>query len=192
MELNQDLQNDGLQDISIAKMIFLGIDNGLNGGLASYDGNTGQINVTAMPIVTMVGAKGNKNEYDIPAIRQWIMDLGVPVERAMDPVKMVILERAHAFPGMSAQSTFANGRNVGIMEGLLSALGLPYTIVHSKTWQKKFFEGISHNDTKQASILVAKRTFPTVSFKPTEISKKDSDGMTDAVLMAYYGYLMHK
>lgn len=165
-------------------MVTVGVDNGLSGGLAAYS-DTGILTVAPMPIITMSTKTGHKNEYDIPAIIQWFSSL-------TEPVRMVVLEKAHAFPGMSAQSTFANGRNVGIMEGILAALKLPYVVVHSKTWQKKVFEGIRHDDTKQASILVAQRLFPGISFLPSDRSKKASDGMTDAALMAYYGNSINK
>lgn len=165
-------------------MIILGIDNGLSGGLASYQVETNTLTVISMPIVSVKSAKGNKQEYDLPAIASWF--------RIHSGARMVMLEKSHAFPGMGAQSTFMNGKNFGIMEGMLSALGLPYTIIHSKTWQKRMFEGIHHKDTKQASILVAQRLFPGTSFLPTERSKKPSDGMTDAALMAVYGHLIYK
>ena len=78
------------------------------------------------------------------------------------------------------------------MEGMLAALEIPYMVVHSKTWQKKMFEGVAHTDTKQSSVLVAQRLFPGVKFVGSDKATKLHNGMTDAALMAYYGYLLHK
>lgn len=168
-------------------MLYLGIDNGIAGGLASYDADSGQLNVIAMPIVGVKTAKGNKNEYDIPAIIEWIrsmQDIGIP--------KMVILEKAQAFPGQGVVSMFGIGQGYGLMKGIIAALGLPYMVVAPKTWQKEMFKGMPQQDTKQASVLTAQRLFPQTRFVGTERSKKLHNGMTDAALMAYYGYLLHK
>ena len=107
-------------------------------------------------------------------------------------VKMVILEKAQPFPGQGAVSMFSIGRGYGIMEGILAGLGLPYMVIHPKTWQKKMFEGMPHQDTKQASVLTACRLFPGAKFFGSDKSTKLHNGMTDAALMAYYGYLLHK
>lgn len=166
-------------------MIYLGIDNGVNGGLAAcHDG--GQIvKITPMPTIKVVGPKGNRNEYNIPAIIDWL-------NQFRNNTKMVILEKAQPFPGMGAHQTFVNAKNFGIMEGLIVALGFPYMIVHPKTWQKKMFEGMPKQDTKQASMATAIRLFPATKFIANDKSTKLHDGMSDAALMAYYGYLLHK
>lgn len=166
-------------------MIYLGIDNGINGALAVYDSDTNEMKAFVMPIIKVQKAKGNKNEYNIPEIVQWFNQFN-------QQVKMVILEKAQPFPGQGAVSMFSIGRGYGIMEGILAGLGLPYMVIHPKTWQKKMFEGMPHQDTKQASVLTACRLFPGAKFFGSDKSTKLHNGMTDAALMAYYGYLLHK
>lgn len=160
-------------------MIYIGIDNGLAGGLAAYDTFDNSLEVCPMPIVGVKTAKGNKNEYDIQAIIRWF-------DRIPTHPIMAVLEKAQAFPGQGVVSMFGIGRGFGIMEGILASRKWPYTIVSPKTWQKRIFEGIAHTDTKQASVLVAQRLFPNTSFLATERSKKLHDGMTDAALMAVF------
>lgn len=164
--------------------LYIGVDNGLAGGIAAYFG-TGELRVTPMPVVGVKSAKGNKNEYHIPAILQWFDQLPCAP-------KMVVLEKAQAFPGQGVVSMFGVGRGFGIIEGILAARKFPYTIVAPKTWQKKMFEGVAHMDTKQASVLVAQRLFPDTIFTGTERSVKIKDGLTDAALMAMYGYQLYK
>ena len=165
-------------------MIYLGIDNGIGGALAAYDSETNLLVACAMPTIKVQKAKGNKNEYNIPALIEWF--------KTHSDVRMVTLEKAQPFPGQGVVSMFSIGRGYGIMEGILAGLGFPYMVVHPKTWQKKMFEGMPHQDTKQASVITAQRLFPGVHFIGSDKSTKLHNGMTDAALMAYYGYLLHK
>src|SRR3990167_413410 len=165
-------------------MIYLGIDNGIGGALAAYDSEANTLKACAMATIKVHKAKGNKNEYNIPALIEWFNQFrGI--------TKMVTLEKAQPFPGQGAVSMFSIGRGYGIMEGILAGLGFPYMVVHPKTWQKKMFEGMPHQDTKQASVITAQRLFPGVHFIGSDKAIKLHNGMTDASLMAYYGYLLH-
>lgn len=166
-------------------MIYIGIDNGVNGGLATYNEEGQILEVKPMPTIKVIGPKGNRNEYNIPEIVDWFNQFrGI--------TKMVIVEKAQPFPGMGAHQTFVNARNFGIMEGIIATTKLPYMVVHPKTWQKRMFEGMPKQDTKQASVATAIRLFPNNKFTATDKATKLHDGMTDASLMAYYGYLLHK
>lgn len=164
--------------------LYIGIDNGLAGGIAAYFG-TGELRVTPMPVVGVKKAKGSKSEYNIPAILQWFDQLPCAP-------KMVVLEKAHSMPLQGIVSTFSIGRSFGIMEGILAARKFPYMIVAAKTWQAKMFEGIAHTDTKQSSVLVAQRLFPDTDLRVGPRSNKLHDGLSDAMLMAYYSYLLFK
>lgn len=165
-------------------MIYLGIDNGVGGAISCYNSETKELKVFAMPVVSVKKLKGNKNEYNLPAIIELIKSFG--------PIDMAILEKAQAFPGQGVVSMFNIGRGFGIMEAILATLNIPYQIVFSKTWQKRMFEGIAHTDTKQASVLVAQRFFPGTKFIASDKATKLHNGMTDSALMAYYGYFIHK
>lgn len=166
-------------------MMYLGIDNGVGGALTAYNAETREVISIPMPVVKVQKAKGNKNEYNVPEIITWF-------NQFRDTTKMVILEKAQAYPGQGVVSMFNIGRGYGIMEGILATMGLPYMVVHPKTWQKKMFEGMPQRDTKQSSILTASRLFPGANFYGSDKSTRLHNGMTDSALMAYYGYLLHK
>lgn len=166
-------------------MIYIGIDNGISGAITAYNSETLEVISIPMPIVSVQKAKGNKNEYNIPEIIKWFSQF-------RDVAKIAVLEKAQPFPGQGAVSMFSIGRGLGIMEGILAAMEIPYTIVHPKTWQKKMFEGMPQRDTKQSSILTACRLFPGAKFYGSDKSTRLHNGMTDSALMAYYGYLLHK
>jgi hypothetical protein len=47
----------------------------------------------------------------------------------------VVFEKVHAIYGSAASATFSFGRNLGILEGMVSAYGHPFTYVSPKEWQ---------------------------------------------------------
>ena len=163
--------------------IYIGCDNGISGGISFFKPATNNLVSVPMPIIKTKSAKGLKSEYDLPAI--------INLLKQYKDIKIAILERAQAFPGQGVVSQFSIGRNYGMMEALLTALEIPYQITHSKSWQKKMFEGINHQDTKQASALVAQRLFPGFKFYATDQSSKIHSGMTDSALMAVYGSIIY-
>lgn len=163
-------------------MIYIGIDGGIAGALAMYNSETNDLETIPMPVVKVASAKGNKNQYDIPRIIEWL-------KQFQSTAKMIVLEKAQAFPGQGAVSMFSVGRAFGIIEGILATLGTPHAIVHPKTWQKKMYDGISHkgrDQSKQAGILVAQRLFPNHKFIVSDKATKIHDGMTDATMLAVY------
>lgn len=92
------------------------------------------------------------------------------------------LEKVGAMPGQGVVSMFNFGRNLGFIEGLLQANKIPYQLIPPQTWKKEF----SLSSDKQASIDVCKRLFPDVNLLATARSRKENDGMAEALLMAEY------
>ena len=95
---------------------------------------------------------------------------------------MCCLEKVGAMPGQGVVSMFNFGHNLGFIEGLLRAHKIPYQLVPPQTWKKEF----SLTSDKAKSIEVCKKLFPDVNLLPTERSRKPSDGIAEAVLMAEY------
>ncbi len=156
-------------------MRILGVDGGLDGGIAVLNHNS--LDYIA-PMPTIPAADGKKREYDLPAIRHLIHD--------MHP-EHAFLERAQAMPGQGGVSMFTIGKNYGIMIGIISCRSIPMTIIHPRTWQKRMFSDLAKMDTKAASAIIAQRLFPNYIFKATVKCSKIHDGMTDAACIAAYG-----
>jgi len=119
-----------------------------------------------------------------------------------------VIEDLHSVFGSSAASNFTFGKNNGLIIGMLQVIEIPYTKVAPKKWQKQMWEGIRpveksvikkgvHQknkkdelkykiDTKETSLIAAKRLFPKETFLATERSKVAHDGIVDAVLIATY------
>ena len=155
-------------------MKYIGIDNGMSGGIAIIEEKK-ILELIPMPVVQ---STDSRNEYDINTITEIIKKY---------PDATMIIEKAHAMPLLGTIQAFSFGKCYGIMLGIAGALKMPVNIVHSKTWQKEMFRDLNSDNTKQASVIIAKQLYPNQTFLPTLRSKKPSDGLTDAILIATYG-----
>jgi crossover junction endodeoxyribonuclease RuvC len=142
-------------------MIYIGIDPGKKGAYAWYtDG--------------------------VMRVRQWddnYFTQDMHLLATMDDRLVACVEKVGAMPGQGVTSMFSFGQSFGFILGVLTAFGIPYQLVPPRKWKAEY--GLL-NTQKQASVDVAKRLFPEVSLLPTERCRKESDGMSDAVLMAEY------
>lgn len=146
-------------------MIYIGIDPGKNGGIACI-GN-GKYSGEAFP-------------YSDDIL---INNLGFIYTQGWQDDVICCLEHVHAMPKQGVTSTFNFGLNFGFIQGVLKAYLIPYELVTPQKWKKEF----SVTADKNTSIQVAKRLFPDTNLKATERSRKDHDGMAEALLLAEYG-----
>ena len=147
-------------------MIWVGVDPGKNGGYAIIaESDTGKA-VFAYPWDDTFFA------FEMSAIMQK-KDEGITA----------VVEKVGARPGQGVTSMFNFGKNAGYIEGVLSALGIPYQLIPPATWKKEF--SLIGKD-KQASIEVCKRLFPDVDLKRTERCRTESDGKAEALLLCTY------
>ena len=92
------------------------------------------------------------------------------------------VEKVSAMPGQGVVSMFNFGHNFGFIEGVLQANRIPYQLVPPQTWKKEF----SLTSDKAKSIEVCQKLFPRAHLLATERSRKPSDGIAEAVLLAEY------
>ena len=137
-------------------MTYIGIDPGKKGGIAIIREN----GVTLVP-------------FDNEAYARELLR----VDNAL-----CALERVGAMPGQGVTSMFSFGENYGFIQGLLTANAIPYELVTPQRWKKAF----EVTGDKNTSIAVAKRLFPGVSLRRTVQSRKDDDGMAEALLLAEF------
>lgn len=147
-------------------MIYIGVDPGAKGGYAVISKTeTGQA-VFAYP-------------WDDNFFAMEMAFLMTTKERGI----VAAVEKVGARPGQGTVSMFNFGKNAGYIEGVLSALGIPYQLVPPAKWKKDF--SLIGKD-KQASIATCHKLFPELDLKRTERCRTDSDGMAEALLMAEY------
>lgn len=177
--MNPKRKNKGQAGIA-KKPIIIGIDNGQKGAIAIIT-PCGEVEVWPMPVISV----GTKKVYDELSIDNIVNMYDAHVLTDMQP--HAFIEKAQAMPKQGGVSMFNFGVGYGLIRGMLVAGRVPYTIVRPQEWQKEMLQGESKDDTKAASILVAKRMFPGISLKRTDRCRKDCDGMSDALLIAEYG-----
>lgn len=140
---------------------FLGIDPGASGAVAliTHDGAT----VEPWPGDPVAAAD---------LLREWT---------AQHQIKLAALERVSSRPGQGVASTFSFGANFGAWQGILAALGIPYSMPTPATWQKGLIVGSDGPDPKARALAVARRLFPAV-----DLHRKGDHGKADALLLALY------
>lgn len=105
----------------------------------------------------------------------------------------VIFEKLGVIFGTGKSTAFSMGHQSGAVEMACIALGLSYTKVPAKQWQKEMFQGVeeitkqgkSSRDTKAMALIAAKRLFPDYRLTIGKATTPH-DGVVDALLMADY------
>ena len=147
-------------------MIYIGVDPGKSGAWArirTYP--NGQVDVMVFP-------------WDDAAFVDFMRDEPVEMENIVAAV-----EKVGAMPHQGVASTFNFGTSYGYIQGVLSACGIGYQLVPPAVWKREF--SLIGKD-KRASVDACKRLFPGVNLFPTEKCRKESDGMSDALLICLY------
>lgn len=176
-------------------MKYLGIDPGKSGGIAIVDQDGKLEKLYTIPTIG--------KEIDIRALSEILQK---------HPECTVAIENVHSMHQMSANSNFQFGFVCGVLEGLVSGLGMKYVKVAPKMWQEIIFRGVPVHrkpkkeeklksgaikvttgsvDTKKMSLIAAKRLFPKESFLANEKSSVPHDGLYDAANIAEYARRMN-
>jgi hypothetical protein len=166
-------------------MIHIAIDNGFYGGIGVLSENGQIIETHIMPILKSTKTRTQYNVSEIVKIFESLK------ERFENEGINVILEKAIIIPISGKISVASTHKCMGLFEGILTAMKIPFQIVHAKTWQKIIFKDMPKGDTKINSILFCQRKFPNEDFRATKRCKNISDGLTDSTCMAYYSFLQH-
>jgi len=144
--------------------MILGIDPGLDGGLAIISGSYIEL-LETIPTEKKTGFI--KRQVDAQKLSNILR---------VYPDLVCYLEGVASRPGQGVASVFSFGDTYGAIRGVLGALNIPVYTVSPSKW-KKALEVSSKEDSLKAS----KDLFPSVQFK-----KKDHN-IAEALLIAYYG-----
>ena len=156
---------------------YIGIDPGINGALACLDQAGNIQKITVMPIIKV----GTKNKLDPRGIIAWLKQCFTEEE-----IRIVAIEEQRAMHKQGVTSTFSIGRGYGILEGIVTALNLPYELIRSVDWQREMFRGFPKGKTKELSVRVAQQLYPMQDFKRTSQCTNLHDGLTDACLLGEF------
>jgi crossover junction endodeoxyribonuclease RuvC len=151
---------------------ILGVDPGINGGLAIVeiaDGAApGLLECIDIPVV----GTGAKERVDATAIRSFI-DRHKPVR--------ALIERAQAMPRQGASSGFKYGRAVGAIEAAITLCSIPVEIIEPSAW-KRFWK-LPGKD-KESGRQKALQLFPAAH---AVLARKKDHGRAESALIALYG-----
>jgi crossover junction endodeoxyribonuclease RuvC len=151
--------------------MILGIDPGLNGALAFFDYEKGQLTVFDMPVHEV--ERNGKAKREVSPQRLAMLVRGIDVRRA-------IVEKVAARPGQGVTSMFAFGRSFGVVEGVLAALNIPVTYVTPQQWRK----AMQVREGKDGSRQRAAELLPKYA---DQFALKKWDGRAEAALISYWG-----
>lgn len=160
----------------------MGVDPGLDGGITvlrrypAEDGGPGfRYDIalsTAMPVLD-----GSKRRYDLRGIINIFK---------MYPISRATIERVSARPGQGVTSMFNFGYGAGLLEGIMSALDIPYQLVISQTWMKKVLAGLPKDEKAKSSVVYCQRLFPKMDWRKTDRCRVPHDGKTDSCCIAIF------
>ena len=156
---------------------YIGIDPGLDGGIAILPNDGTAIELIKTPVI-------GGRDYDIQEMKK--------ILREFNPF-FVVIENQISMPGQGLTSTLQTGKGFGIWLGLLAALEVPHQVVSARQWQIQIYTGISSKlETKEKSVIAAKRLFPSADFRKSDRARVANDGLTDAACIAEYARRLHQ
>lgn len=151
-------------------MRIIGFDPGAHGAIALVE-NGQLLELHDMPAMRVKRGTRVVNEVNAAALGQLVAAL-----RA----EAAVVEKVGAMPGQGVSSMFAFGRALGVIEGVLGALQVPYTKVPPQEWQK----GMRVRGGKDGARERASALFPA---RAGDFARVKDDGRADAALLAAYG-----
>ena len=153
-------------------MIIVGIDNGLDGGLAAISCHNGDlIDRIKMPIKKV----GKKREVDSLAVYRWLCDLHSPYTLAIEE------PLPHAKSSAAVRSmALSFGKLVGMAESRVQQV----VRVQVREWQKVMLGKVPKGETKVFALREASKLCPDENWLGSERAKKPHDGIIDAYLIA--------
>ena len=160
-----------------------GIDPGLDGWYVVIDARGVVKESWKVPTLKV----GKKRTYHLAEMVRRI--------RSGPTAHLTILEKQQPFKGQGVTSTFSTGYNMGLWEGILSGMGIPYELVHPIRWKNAMgiivaSKGMSQRKkmtaAKNASVAKASKLHPDFSLIPERCRVPDHN-LADALLLAWYG-----
>jgi len=161
-----------------ASIQYVGIDNGVDGGICILAPDRSILAYRVMPI--QKARRGS--QLDVLVLDAWFS------AHVQDPRHLhVVVEE----PGGSKSA-----RSARVMDGVFHAIRtwitlrqIRWTPITPSKWQKVLLPGVQTGQTKPAALTRARALWPGVDFLATERSRVPHDGLVDASLIAEYGRL---
>jgi crossover junction endodeoxyribonuclease RuvC len=165
---------------ALVNEVVIGVDPGLNGGVAALT-LQGRV-IFARPMPTCPSLKGR--DVDARALHDLLSAVG---RRAT----LAVVEKVASRPKQGVVSVFNFGVGYGIVRGVLGSIGVPLKLVTPQAWQKFVFRDLAFQpDTKAMSAAFCTASYPGVSLLAGPRCRVPHDGITDALCIAEYARLV--
>lgn len=164
-------------------MKFVGIDNGLSGGIVCLNERMEVIHKFIMPTIKVE----DKTEYDIKKLTAMLNE--IYIDDFSNENLFVTLESAYPRQVSGKRACFSTGYGYGVIRGILETYGIKYIIVSPQKWMKEIL-GKTEKGIK-GSLVFCQKQWPTVNWSRTDRCTTLHSGLTDAACIALYG-LKHK
>lgn len=170
--------------------IVVGIDIGLTGGIAFFDGGSGeQLSLYPMPVIPVPDSKGKmKNKIDLEKLLHLL-----EIPKVHNDKTIVVFENVSAFPGQGVVAVGTLLEQKGILRGMSHALGYDELPISPKTWQGHFdivcpkeikVKQKRKQWLKEKSLEIAREKFPNLA--ETKLEKSTAHGLSDALLIGQW------
>ena len=156
----------------MTEQFYIGIDNGVSGGISIIDKNHNLVLCKKMPIERKLYFTKKKKFFNYIAFNE-LIDILCQHTRSF-----AYIERPMINPKMfnASLSAFVAYDRVTLA---LERVGIGFDTIDSKLWQKCFLPPkLKGKELKEASIQVAKRLYPNADIK--------TDGQADSLLIAEF------
>lgn len=156
-------------------VITIGIDPGITGAVSCFGVKNELCWVEDLPMIKVAVGKGYRTQMVPATLAQRLYELTA----GSSPVH-AYLEQVASRPGEGAVGAFSFGVGFGMIQGVLAALRIPYTLVTPAKWKKSF--GLAAD--KGLARMRASREFPEFA---SQFSRVKDDGRAEACLIGLYG-----
>jgi crossover junction endodeoxyribonuclease RuvC len=162
--------------------MIIGIDPGNSGAVAFIGHGHEYHDVFDLPLM----ANGKKQQINPHELKR-LLEVKMIAALAENKVDMLnggerfhcYIEKVSAMPGQGVASMFNFGMGYGIIQGVVSALGIPYELVTPQSWKKR--AGLIGKDKDNA------RTMAQQLYPDAPLGRKKDIGRADALLIARFG-----
>lgn len=160
-------------------MIYIGIDNGISGGIAVLSDMAGVAPIALSMIPSL--RHRSRNEIDIAALDAWLASIGNGWHIG---ATYIIEEPNNSRNAGTAYSVAASFHSI---RGYLIAKQRRWHRITPQAWQRVMLPGCAAGDTKPAALAKARQLWPTETWKATPRCTTPHVGIVDAALIAEYG-----
>jgi len=158
-------------------MIYIGIDNGLTGGLCAISEQSGLIiDYCKMPVTK----RKKRNEVNIRAVHLWLSEVTVGNLSNADYVIEEPNNSRNASTAYSVASSFHS------LRGFFETKMLNWHRITPQSWQKSMLGKFPAGESKKYALAKAQELWQGEEFLATPRCKGPHEGIVDAALIAAY------